>query len=152
MEKEGVLLFAFLQESKNFFTLRAHFDIQRKTKYWGGNMSLPANFEGMPGEEPHRYFRNLCIEFKKCIKDSPSIDDLQDKMEDFLNVSKEMNWHNKTSGVYHKEAGDKAVAKVWNEFKRYLFALGSHRGAANPQDLLDSLSEIERIIRALEVS
>ena len=116
-------------------------------------MSLPANFEGRPSEEPHRAFRNLCIEFKKLLKDSYNIDELQIKMEEFLNASKEMNWHNKKTGVYHKEEGEKAVGKVWTEFKRYIFGLTSHRNPkVTNQDLIDALSEVERLLRAYLVN
>jgi hypothetical protein len=113
-------------------------------------MSLPANFEGAPGEELHHYLRNLCIAFKKSAKESTNIDELQDFMEDFLNASKQMNWHHKKSDIHHKEEGEKAALRVWNEFKRYIFALTSHRSKekANPQGLIDALSDIERLIHS----
>ena len=115
-------------------------------------MSLPANFSQPPGEELHRYFRNSCREFKKVIQSSKNINELISEMENFINTSKQMDWHYKPSGVYHKEQGQKAVDKVWSEFKRYIKALASHsREAANPQDLIDALGLVEQMIDSYKV-
>lgn len=114
-------------------------------------MSLPANFAGMPGEEIHRSYRNICIEFKKMIKNSTNIDELQEQMIRFINASKQMDWGRKETGVYHKNNGEKACDKVWNEFKRYIMALATQNKEANPQDLYDALSEVERLVDSLKV-
>lgn len=109
-------------------------------------MSLPANFSGFPHEELHRYFRNLCHEFKKAIQTSKDSAELQQYMDQFIDYSKQMDWHKKNTGTYHKEEGEKATNKVWDEFKRYALNLEK----ANPQDLLDALTEVERLIKSLK--
>jgi len=115
-------------------------------------MPLPANFSEPPAEEPHRYFRNICIQFRKTIKSSKNADELQELMEKFINTSREMNWHPHTSGVYHKDQAEKATDKVWSEFKRYIQELQSEPKKANAQDLLEALAEIEKMIQNLKVT
>lgn len=114
-------------------------------------MSLPANFSSMPGEEPHRIFRNICIDFKKCIKSSKNIDDLQEQMLRFINASKQMNWQHHQSGVYHKESGDKACDKVWAEFKRYIMGLATKNSEISAQDLINALADVEKMIESFKV-
>lgn len=114
-------------------------------------MSLPANFSAPPGEEPHRYFRNICIEFKKLLKSTKDMDALQIEMEKFLNAAKALDWRHKTSGVYHKDQGEKAADKVWTEFKRFIMVLATNPHRANPHDLIDAVSDIERLIESLNV-
>ncbi|MGE5195792.1 MAG: hypothetical protein ACM3JI_00500 [Anaerolineae bacterium] len=114
-------------------------------------MSLPANFSGMPSEELHRDFRNICIELKKVIHSSKDVERLQVEMDRFIDASKHMDWHHKTSGVYHKQEGDKAVGKVWAEFKRYKESLSSNPYQTNPQDLLNAFAEVERLVDSLKV-
>ena len=116
-------------------------------------MALPSNFSTPPGEEPHRYFRNICLDFIKKIKSSKDIDELQVEMERFLSASKEMDWHHKNTGVYHKDEGNKAVWKVWTEFKRYVMDLSSsnpHPG--NPEDLLMAVQEVQRLVDSFKVT
>ncbi len=115
-------------------------------------MSLPANFSGAPGEELHRHFRNLCIETKKIIKSSKNPKELEEAMEHFIDSSKQMNWHQKPSGVYHKDEGDKAVMKVKTEFTRYIDGIKSKRADSNPQDLLDALAEVDRLVGNLKAT
>lgn len=115
------------------------------------NMSLPANFTTPPGEDPHRYFRNTCIEFKKLLKNTKDIDSLQIEMEKFIGASKQLDWKHKTTGVYHKSEGEKAAEKVWNEFKRYILVLATNPYRGNPHDLIDALSETERLVESLNL-
>jgi hypothetical protein len=115
-------------------------------------MSLPANFSEQPAEDPHKYFRNILIQFRKTIKSSKDADLLQDQMAQFIDASRQMNWHHKQSGVYHKDQGEKAADKVWTEFKRYAQDLQMHPHQANPQDLLEALGEIERLVNSLKVT
>ena len=115
-------------------------------------MSLPANFSGPPGEEPHRDFRNLCREFKKLIKNSRDVVELQLMMERFINMCRQLDWHYKSNGVYKKPIGEKATNKLFSEFKRYIQDLQTEPEQANPQDLLDALYEIEQLVRSLSVS
>ena len=109
-------------------------------------MPLPANFSGYPHEELHRYFRNLCHEFKKTIKSSKNSIELQQCMDQFIDASKQLDWHQHNTGVYHKEQGEKAANKVWDEFKRYVLNLDK----ANPQDLLDAIGEVERLFDTIK--
>lgn len=109
-------------------------------------MSLPTNFSSPPSEEPHRYFRNLCIEFRKLVLHSKDSLTLQQEMEKFLNASKEMTWERHNTGVYHKDEGEKAAQKVWVEFKRYI---DNHLNSS--QDLLEAISAVEQLINSLKV-
>jgi hypothetical protein len=115
-------------------------------------MSLPVNFSGFSGEELYRHFRNVCIEFKKLIKTSQDLTELEQEMNRFTHTSKQMQWHHQNSGVYHKDQGDKAIHKVWTEYKRYFTALESGDAKANPQDLLEALSSVEKLIDSLKMS
>ena len=115
-------------------------------------MSLPNNFAGAPNEELHRYFRNVCIQMKKTIKNSKDVEELQQEMDRFIDASKQMNWHTKTSGVYHKDDGEKATKKVLSEYIRYVDGLLKNAGTPNAQDLLDALSEVERLIDNLKAT
>ncbi len=115
---------------------------------WGKEssaMPLPANFSSSPGEEPWRDFRNLCIQFKKLIKSSDDSEELQRMMEQFINDSRAMSWHHKTSGHYHKDVAEKMTGRVFSEFKRYIAAL-QNPGNANRQNLLDAITEVEKYI------
>lgn len=113
-------------------------------------MQLPDNFS-TPHEELHHHFRNLCIAFRKVIETSEDTEKLQQSMEDFRDVAKQMDWHHKASGVYHREAGEKVTRKVRNEFDRYIITLD--RGEeTNRQDLLDALAEVERLIKEMLVT
>lgn len=115
-------------------------------------MPLPANFSGFPAEDPSRDFRNLCIEFKKLIKSNKDSVELQTAMEGFINACRSMDWHSKTSGVYHKEAGEKAAQRVFSEFDRYIGELRKSQSSANPQDLLNAIGVVEQLIRNRQVS
>ena len=115
-------------------------------------MSLPTNFAKGPTEEPHRFFRNLCIEFRNTIKSSKDSSKLEWEMERFLDASKQMNWHHKNTGVYHKDEGEKAALKVWSEFNRYVADIKGNKSTANPQDLLDALNEVERLVNNLKAT
>jgi len=115
-------------------------------------MSLPANFSGKPGEEPHRYFRNSLLEFKKVVKTSKDIDQLQIEMERFLNASKQLDWHHKNPQAYRKDEAEKATGKVWTEFKRYIMGLQSKSQKVSPQDLIDALSKVEQMVLNMKVT
>ncbi|MBS0616310.1 MAG: hypothetical protein JSR58_07165 [Verrucomicrobia bacterium] len=115
-------------------------------------MPLPNNFSGAPHEEPHRYFRNACIAFKKTVHETKDLNLLQDEMEKFINAAKQMNWHPKTTGTYHKDEGAKAADKVWKEFDRYFRDLTKDAKAASPKDLLEALTEVERLIHNLKIT
>jgi len=63
-----------------------------------------------------------------------------------------MNWHVKTSGVFRKDEGEKAVQKVLTECDRYYKALISDDFSATSQDLLNALQEVERLIETFKAS
>jgi hypothetical protein len=115
-------------------------------------MSIPANFSGNPQEDPRHYFRKLIVEFKKTVSSTKDVEKLNAQIDRFFNVSKEMNWNHKNSGVYHKDEGEKAANKVVNEFRRYINALQVDPKNAQPQDLQNALSEIERLLSSAKVS
>jgi hypothetical protein len=103
-------------------------------------MDLPTNFSSPPSEEPHRYLRNLCIAFKKLIKETQDPEEIMQEMESLFDVAKQMNWH----------AGNSALGKLYRECKRYAADLGSE--AANPQNVLDALKELEQLIASFDVT
>lgn len=67
-------------------------------------------------------------------------------MEHFLNAGRKVNWPHHSSGVYHKDAAEKAVGKVLTEFKRYIGDLQKNPSSAVTQDLLDSLLLVESML------
>ncbi len=115
-------------------------------------MTLPNNFAGAPHEEPHRYFRNSCIEFKKTIHATQDLNLLQEQMEKFISAAKQVNWHHKSSDGFRKNDGEKAADKVWKEFDRYFRSLSKDPKKASAQDLLNALAEIERLIQNFKIS
>lgn len=115
-------------------------------------MELPENFGKNPTEEPHRFFRNVCIQFKKAIRSSKDYKTLEPEIENFINASKQMNWHLHSDDVYRKDQGEKAVQKVLAECDRYYKMLISDPSSAVSQDLLDSLEEVERLIHNLKAT
>jgi len=112
---------------------------------------LPSGFAMKPGQDPHNYFRNLCIEFKKLINQTVDIDMLQDEMDKLINAGKEMKWNENHKLPLKQESGEKAMSKVWHEFQRYVEALQKSSSKANRQDLLDALGEIERMLKNFDV-
>ena len=114
-------------------------------------MSLPSSYSGAPGEEPHHYFRNVCISFKKTLNSSKNIIELQTEMDRFINAAKQMHWHQKNEEIWRKDEGEKAANKVFDEFRRYVKDLESSPEKAVVQDLLDAISNIERLIGNLKI-
>jgi hypothetical protein len=109
-------------------------------------MELPTNFESPPGKEPHRIFRNTCIEFIKLIKSSKDINELKQEMEKFIGESRQMNWQVKNTGVYHKDEGKKLADKIYTEFNRYIADLEPYLNRANPADLISALEMMKKFI------
>ena len=115
-------------------------------------MTLPPSFSGLPDEEQHHYYRNVCLEFKKTIKSSKDVEQLQRQIDRFLNASKQVQWPpHEPSSIYRKDEVEKAVQKVANAFRRYIQELESDATRANPQDLLDTLSMVETMVGKLKV-
>lgn len=115
-------------------------------------MELPANFESPPGEEPHRAFRNTCIEFKKLLKTSKNIPELNQQMEKFMGESKQLHWQSKNTAVYHKDEGKKLTDKVLTEFKRYMTDLEPYLNRADPAPLIEAIKMVERFIDNYKVA
>lgn len=113
--------------------------------------ALPSSFSMPPGQDPHKYFHNLLIEFKKLLKRSKEIAALQIEMEKLLNASKDMSWKSHRDKTFKKEIGEKACAKVWSEFKRYLAALEKKLPSTNYQDLIDAIEDLETLLENFEV-
>ena len=115
-------------------------------------MELPANFESPPGQEPHRTFRNTCIEFKKLIMHSKDINELKQEMQKFIEEAKQMSWQKKNTAVYHKDEGEKIVDKIFTEFKRYMGDLEPFLNKADPHSLLNALDALEKYIKNYKVN
>lgn len=112
-------------------------------------MSLPANFTSCPQEDLHHHCRTISAELRKNLKTTKDISELQMAFERYLNIVKHLDWHRKTTSVYHKDEGDKAANKLVKEFNRYLEALETNHEQAVPQSLLHALAEIEQLIQSL---
>lgn len=104
---------------------------------------LPPSFCRPPGESPHHYYRNVVLEFKKILQQTRDLDQLLIIMEKLLNASKEMTWKECRKNVWRKEEGDKAIQKLFHEFKRYLSDLNSNPKKATTQYMCDVLDEIK---------
>ncbi|HUD01071.1 MAG TPA: hypothetical protein VMR37_01975 [Rhabdochlamydiaceae bacterium] len=115
-------------------------------------MERPASFESPPGEEPHRVFRNTCIECRKILKSTKDIAQLQQQMEKFIGESKQMNWHTKNTAVHHKDEGKKLADKVLTEFQRYITDLEPYLNRADPSDLIQALKLMEQFINNYRVT
>jgi hypothetical protein len=115
-------------------------------------MELPASFESPPGKEPHRVFRNTCIEFVKLLKTSKNINELNQQMEMFIDESKQMHWHSKNTAIYRKDEGKKLTDKVLTEFKRYMTELEPYLNRADPAPLIAALKMLEQFINSYKVT
>jgi len=115
-------------------------------------MELPANFESPPSEELHRAFRNTCIEFRKLLKTSKNIPELNQQMEKFIGESKQMHWHSKNTSVYRKDEGKKLADKILSEFKRYMTDLEPYLNRADPAPVIEALKLMEQYIHNYRVT
>lgn len=104
-------------------------------------MPLPSSFGSRPDKTNHKYFFNLCLDFKKTIAKTPNIEELDFGMQKILDASKEMNWKEPTHHAYKKNEGEKLLNKLFSEFSRYE---GSVREGKLPstQDLLTALEGV----------
>lgn len=114
-------------------------------------MSIPSSFGGNPQEDPNHHFRNVCIEFKKKLKSTTEVSLLEEEMDKFINVAKQMHWNHDPSERYHKDTGEKAVNQVINEFRKYLTTLKLDPKKANALPVISALSEVESMIRSFKV-
>ncbi|NGX52454.1 MAG: hypothetical protein KR126chlam5_00753 [Candidatus Anoxychlamydiales bacterium] len=110
-------------------------------------MSLPSSFSSNPDQDPHKYFKNLIIDFKKEVKGAVDSEALEEKMSMIINASKEMQYiDNHKKGVYHKPETKKALEKLFSEFDRYILTIQKNPSKANAQDLLDAIAIVETLI------
>lgn len=110
-------------------------------------MTLPSSFSSNPDQDPHKYFKNLIIDFKKEIKGAVDTDALQEKMSTLINASKELIYkdtHKKD--IFHKPETKKAIEKIWTEFDRYILTIQKEPSKANAQDLLEAIAIVETYI------
>jgi hypothetical protein len=111
---------------------------------------LSPSFSMPPGESPHRYFRNAVLEFKKVLLSFPQdVDQLLISMEKLFNASRDMQWKESNTAVWKKEEGEKAMKKLFNEFKRYLSSMNT--GSSNQKLLFDALDEIKRELDKFDI-
>ncbi|MBI5346091.1 MAG: hypothetical protein HZB76_02990 [Chlamydiae bacterium] len=115
-------------------------------------IDTPANFSSPTGQDPHKYFRNLCKAFIKMVKEPTDFDTLEFEMEKMINASKAMKWHNNPKGVYKKTDGEKALDKVFDEFKRYIKTIRTSPSQASTTYLLGALDEVLRLSESQQVS
>lgn len=107
-------------------------------------MTLPSSFSSNPNQDPHKYFKNLLIDFKKEIKGAVDTDALQEKMSTVINASKELLYKdNHQKAIFHKPETKKAIEKIWTEFDRYILTIQKEPSKANAQDLLDAIAIVE---------
>ncbi|NGX44147.1 MAG: hypothetical protein K1060chlam3_00311 [Candidatus Anoxychlamydiales bacterium] len=110
-------------------------------------MSLPSSFSSNPDQDPHKYFKNLIIDFKKEVKRDVDYEALEEKMSMIINASKEMQYiDNHKKDVYHKPETKKALEKLFSEFDRYILTIQKNPSKANAQDLLDAIAIVETLI------
>jgi hypothetical protein len=120
--------------------------------YLEEHMPLPDNFSSAPTEGPHRFFRNVCLHFKKSIQATKDLRELEENIENFINASKQMDWHVQSGDVFRKNEGEKAVLKVLSECERYYKAMLDDPAKAVAQDLLDALDNLNHLIDSFNVS
>ncbi len=113
---------------------------------------VPPSFSGAPGESNHHYYRNTVLELKKLLLSSTKdLDQLLIVMEKLLNASKDMTWKSHKSGVWKKEEGDKAISKLFHEFKRYLKDFNANPSKTNPDYMILVLDEIKSELDKFDV-
>lgn len=108
-------------------------------------MSLPANFSGAPQEQIHHHFRNVCLNFKKTLKTSRDMTEIQMQLNSFYNLCRHMDWNEKNSDVFHKNSAEKAINKVIKDCERYLQGLENEQGPITAQDVINDLNEVENL-------
>lgn len=110
---------------------------------------LPANFGSMPGQSGHKYFFNLCHEFKKILEVNKNPQELEMEMIKFINASKEMKWKENKHQQYKKPVALKAVDRFYGELRRYLLQLAKPT-SLDPavQDVIDALEEIIKLVES----
>lgn len=104
---------------------------------------LTPRYPGYPEPSHMRHLRNALIDLKKTLSSSQDLEEISLKMEHFLNASRRVTWPHETSGLFHKDAAEKAMQKVIGEFQRYVEDLERGEPQKSYQDLMDALSLVE---------
>jgi len=113
---------------------------------------LSPSFSSAPDQSPHKYFKNLLKAFKKDIIYCANIDELQLKMETFLNAAKSMKTkdpHKKS--IYHKPEVEKAMQKVFSEFDKYYLQYIKDPSKVVRQDIIDAIEIVESLLGEGEI-
>ncbi len=110
---------------------------------------MKPNTSGYPEESLVRRYRNILIQFKKTLQSTTDIRELQQEMEHFLNINRQVIWPHQTSGIFRKDEAEKAVDKVVTEYQRYVKDL-KHHDSPSTQDLLDALLMVESMLGKLK--
>ncbi len=95
----------------------------------------------MPGESLHKYYLNLCYDFKKKIETTRDPSELEERMVTLINASRDLDWRETKHSKYKKPEAEKIFNHFINELARYTTNLREgHK--TETQDLLDSLDEL----------
>lgn len=110
-------------------------------------MLLPANFSGVPQEQLHHHFRNVCLDFKKTLKTSKDVIEIQMQLDKFYNLCRHMDWHEKNSDVFHKNSAEKAINKVMRDCGRYIQELEGEQSSISAQDIINDITTVENLAK-----
>jgi len=111
---------------------------------------VPVNFSTNPSQSPHKYFYNLCLQFKKKLQSINDADILEDEMQSIINAGRQLTWKEPKHHVYKKNEGEKILDRIFSEFQRYIKSLREKR-KGNFQDLLDALNQLLDLIKREKV-
>lgn len=108
------------------------------------------SYPGYPEPTLTRHFRNALLDFKKTFEISKDREELQLKMEHLLNTSQKVIWPHETSGVFSKDAAEKAMEKLITSFQRYLKDLEEGKSQESYSILFDALLFVELMVPELK--
>jgi len=114
--------------------------------------NIPCNFSRPTGQELHHYFRNLCLEFKKTLHNTKDVETLQVEMDKIINACKDLKWKEPKHDIWKKTEGEKAILKLFAEFKRYIKDLRCEPEKVSSQYVLTALDEIIKLIESQKVT
>ncbi len=113
-------------------------------------MNLPKNFCAKPGESNHKYYLNLCYDFKKKIENTRDPSDLEEEMQTLINASRDLDWRESKHTVYKKSESEKIFSHFIKELARYTTNLREGHLPAS-QDLIDSLDELILLLESRRI-
>lgn len=103
---------------------------------------IPVNFSMNPSQTPHKYFYNLCLQFKKSLSKEENINELEEQMQQLINASKDLQWKESKYHIYKKREGEKIIDRIFSEFRRYCKDIREKNESKNLQDILDALEQL----------